>query len=117
MKDATILFGERGQPAATVAGDALFNADGKQIGFFEDELIFNVDDGGFMGSYVNGVVYNADGHAQGFRNGATPGIAMLAPGMTRLPPRVRSFGQNIRDEAPADIPDFLHSKLRAPNVR
>lgn len=113
MNECTILFGQRGQAAATIEGDALFDADGKQIGFFEDELIFNADDGTFIGSYVNGVVYNADGDAQGFRSGAQAGIPALAPGMSRLPPRLRSVGRSIRDEPGSEIPEFLRESLNS----
>jgi len=107
-----ILFGERGQPAGSIEGDALFDANGDQTGFLEDQLIFDIEDGSFLGSFINGVVYNAYGHPQGFRKDAQPGIPMLDTGANRLPPKLRFTAQNVRNESASDIPAFLEGKLK-----
>lgn len=105
----TVIFGQRGQPAATISDDVLFDAKGNQIAFLEDELIFSAEDGEFWGSYSNGVVFNSSGVAQGFAKNAKPGIPAMAPGMTRLPPRLKQLGDSIEHLPFEQIPDFLRS--------
>jgi hypothetical protein len=51
-RTAVTIYGIVGQPAGTVIGDDLFDADGNQVAFIEGGLLFSADDGEWFGSYV-----------------------------------------------------------------
>jgi len=107
----TVIYGIVGQPAGTVIGDDVFDADGEHVAFIEDGLLFSASDGEWFGSYVNGVIYNAYGDAEGFRAGASQGLPMMAPGLRALPPKLRSVGPQVRGGERKVLPDFFLKAL------
>jgi hypothetical protein len=104
---ATVIFGVVGQPAGSVAGDDVFDADGNQIGFIEDGLLFSAADGEWFGCYVNGVIYNAFGDAEGFSENAREGLQMMAPGLRASPPKLKSMGPVVRSIDRKPLPEFF----------
>ncbi|MES1985711.1 MAG: hypothetical protein V4461_12225 [Pseudomonadota bacterium] len=103
----TILYGQKGQPVGSIEGDDLFSVTGAQIGFLEDGLILGAKDGGFMGSWVGGVIYNSDGAPQAFKAVCRKGVPLMASRLSPLPLRLASVGSDVSGEAPRPIPDFL----------
>jgi|SRR6266496_2545002 len=103
----TIIYGIIGKPVATIEDDRVFNADGEQIGFIEEDFLFATSDGECLGSYVNGVVYNGYGDAEAFREGATQGTAKLGPGLTATPPEKLSTGASVSAAESKPLPTFF----------
>lgn len=103
----TIIYGQRGQPAATIVDDGLFAADGTQIGFVDDGLIYSMINGEHTGSYSSGVVFNAFGEAQGFSANCKPALPLMHPRLSMLPPRLSAVGEDIRGMPNRTPPDFL----------
>jgi hypothetical protein len=107
----TVIYGQRGQPAATIVDDALFAKDGTQIGFVDDGLIYSMVDGGHIGSYVSGVVFSAFGDTEGFSASCSPAIPLMTPRLAMLPPRISAIGDDIRELPDRAPPEFLRAAL------
>ena len=107
MNEMTVIYGIVGQPAGSIIGDDVFDADGNHVAFLEDGVLFSAADGQWFGSYVNGVVYNAYGDAEGFREGAAPGLPLMAPRLGTLPPKLRPIGASVRSRNRRTLPEFF----------
>ena len=107
MNDFTVMYGVVGQPAGSVGGDDVFNADGEHVAFIEDGLLFSAGDGEWFGSYVNGVIYNAYGDAEAFSDGASGGLPLMGPNLRALPPKLHPMGPKVRQLDRKVLPDFF----------
>lgn len=107
MNEPKTIYGIVGQPVGTVEGTDVFDVDGEHIGFLEDDLLFASSDGECLGCYVNGVVYNAYGDAEGFSEAAKPGIPLLGPSLRASPPKIRPVGQPVRGGQTKPLPEFF----------
>jgi hypothetical protein len=108
-----VIYGQRGHPVGSIDGDAVHGRTGEQIAFLADDHIYHAATGEWVGSLVNGVVYNAFGAPQGFTEGASDGLPFPSPRLrTMLPPRLLSVGVSVSDLPSRPTPDFLISRGR-----
>lgn len=108
-----IIYGQRGQPAASWDGDAIFAPAGRQIAFVDEDLIFRMEDGVFIGSISMGVVFNELGEPQGFLKGySSNAMPLLKPRIaSMLPPRLAHMGPDITNEQSIEVPAFLQGRF------
>jgi hypothetical protein len=118
MEATKIIYGDQGQPAGMMDGETLFWKDGNPVAFFEDEHIFRLEDGRWVGSVGGGVVYNAFGKPVGFYADHVTLLAPLRPRLSSmLPPRLKPLtGPNISDKPWRQVPAALLGKLEAQKV-
>jgi hypothetical protein len=102
-----VLYGQRGQPVGSVESDAVFDATGRQIAFMDGALIFKFGTGEFIGSLVEGVIYNANGAPQAFQENCQKGIRLQAPAVQMASPAIRTSGEDVSHFSARSIPDFL----------
>ena len=102
-----VIYGIAGRPAGSLEGDGLFDTNGKQIAFLDDDFLFDMETGKCHGCYVNGVIYNVKGHAEGFSANAKPGIAKLGPSLSMLPPRLKTTGSSVKHLPDLELPAFF----------
>jgi hypothetical protein len=105
------IFGTEGKPVGTSVEDELFDADGSYIGFVDEGFLFRGVDGACLGSYVNGVVYNAYGDAEGFTDSAADGMAQLGQGLNSDPRAAKFSASVVRENSPRRPPEFFVERV------
>jgi hypothetical protein len=108
-----ILYGQRGKPVGSIDGDAVFLKDGTQIAQVIGEYLYKVDDGGWIGSVMSGVLFNEYGAPQAFTDVCEE--VLLPPPepslKTALPLPLPALGQDVRGIAQKQPPRFLLDSL------
>lgn len=103
-----LIYGRKGDPAGSVDGDAIYNRDGEQIGFLDGEYLYAAADGQWLGSFVEGIVYNGFDDPEGFTSACQMSTPPPLPTIrSMVPPKLKSLGRNVRAEPSRPIPDFL----------
>ncbi|WP_199555849.1 4-fold beta flower protein [Sandaracinobacteroides hominis] len=108
-----IVYGQRGQPVASIVGDALFDAAGEQIALVNDNILYRLSDGQPMGSLCNGVVFDPHGAPHGFLANCSKGFQRSMPRLGILPPRLKRIGSDVSAHPSITVPDFLTERLPA----
>jgi hypothetical protein len=104
----TILYGRGGKPAGSSDGAAIYDREGDQIGLLDADYIYSADSGEWVGSMTSGVVYNAFGDPVGFAKKCSGAVPLLPPkNRSILPPKLKSFGPDVRNERLEEVPSFL----------
>jgi hypothetical protein len=111
----TVFYDLAGRPVASIDGDAVYDAHGRQVAILSESNLFaigphdNRDGDPWTGFLSAGVVYNFRDEPQAFSIGCKKGLRPLRPRLAPMPPRISSRGSDISDLASVDVPDFLRS--------
>lgn len=104
-----LIYGQRGQPVGSIEGDAVFSKEGAQVAQLLDGYLYNVENGGWIGSLMSGVVFNASGAPQGFVADCDEVLLPPMPPAVKsaLPPRLRADGEDVSGLPSVRPPSFL----------
>jgi len=104
-----VIYGQRGQPVASVEVDAVFSSEGTQVSQLVDGYLYKFGDGEWIGSLMSGVVFNAHGAPQGFVADCDEVLLPPMPPTIKaaLPPRLRAAGTDVSALPSVRPPAFL----------
>ncbi|MDQ3143988.1 MAG: hypothetical protein M3Q57_03800 [Pseudomonadota bacterium] len=106
------LYGQMGQPVGSIDGDAVFDKTGNQICYVFEGQLYLASSGERVGFCAGGVIYNAYGAPQAFRENCAKSVPPLAPRLSPAKPRLFGVGPDVSNLPHRNVPNFLREISR-----